>query len=237
MAAGRLKWDQDGKRTYESGIQNMVLFVQNPDGTYGNGVAWSGVTAFNENPSGAEPTKNYADNSVYGILISPEEFGATLEAFDSPEEFDICDGTAELSTGVSVTAQARRGFALAYRTEIGNDASENYGYKWHIVYGCKASVTARSHATINESPSMNPCSWTINTTPIEVPGFKKTAHIIINSVRVNDEAKMTAFENYLLGKDAVEADPEQEITGSDATPAMLPTPAKLLELFPATEMG
>lgn len=224
MAAGRLKWDQQGERTFETGIQNMILFPMNDDGSYGAGVAWDGVTSFAENPSGAEATEQYADNTVYAVLMSLEKFGATLEAFKSPVEFDACDGTAAIGKGVSVSQQTRRGFALAYRTEIGNDVTDAFGYKWHIVYGCKAQPSSRTHQTINESPEMDKLSWEIKSTPIAVPGMKNTSKVTINSLVVDDDDKMTAFEDILLGKDAAGDDP--------AVASRLPLPAELKTLFP-----
>lgn len=228
MAAGKLIWDEPEDKLYETGIQNMILFPMNNDGTYGEGVAWNGITAFNENPSGAEATKQYADNTVYAVLISPEQFGATLEAYQSPEEFDECDGTVSVGKGLTIAQQTRKGFALAYRTEIGSDANAGLGYKWHFVYGCKAAPSSRSHQTINESPQMDTLSWEITTTPVAVAGHKPTAHIVVNSVLVDDNDKMTSLETILFGQDA---DAEKSIT---ATASRLPKPEELIAMFPAS---
>ena len=75
----RLTWDDTGKRFYETGVKNGVLYVQE-GGTYPTGVAWNGLTAITESPSGAEPTPLYADDIKYLNLLSNEEFGATIEA-------------------------------------------------------------------------------------------------------------------------------------------------------------
>ena len=52
----KLKWDETGKRVYETGVSQGVLYVQTDEGAYGSGVAWNGLTSVNESPSGAEPT-------------------------------------------------------------------------------------------------------------------------------------------------------------------------------------
>jgi hypothetical protein len=95
----KLVWDQTGERFYETGVKKGVLYIPT-EGVYDRGVAWSGLTAVTESPSGAEATPLYADDIKYLNLLSAEEFGGTIEAYYSPEEFDACDGTATIATGV-----------------------------------------------------------------------------------------------------------------------------------------
>lgn len=195
-----LHWDGVGEKIYEAGVSKGVLFVTTPAGTYGNGVAWTGLTAVNESPSGAEENKHYADNIKYASIFSAEDFGATIEAFQSPKEFDQCDGTAEVAPGVTISQQSRKAFAFSWRTEIGSDIADlgDAGYIIHIAYGCKAQPSEKSRGTVNESPEPTNFSWTVVTTPVNVTGHKPTAHLQINSMNV-DKTKLSAFEQILYG--------------------------------------
>ena len=205
----KLKWDQTGEKFYETGVKNGVLYVytkdkETGDGTYGNGVAWNGLTAVTESPSGAEATPLYADDIKYLNLMSNEEFGATIEAYTYPEEFAQCDGSAAIATGVYIGQQARKTFGLCYKTVIGNDVDNNdYGYKIHIIYGCLASPSEKAYATINDSPEAITFSWEVTTTPVEVEGFKPTASVTIDSTKVPAE-KLAALEAKLYGTESEE---------------------------------
>lgn len=193
-----LTWDQTGEKLYETGVQKGVLYPM--DGAvYGKGVAWNGLTAVNETPSGAESTKLYADDIKYLDIRSAEEFGATIEAYSSPEEFDACDGTAELADGVNIGQQNRKGFGFCYRSTIGNDTEyNNYGYKLHIIYGLTASPSERSYSTVNDSPEAATLSWEVSSTPVNVAGFKPTSIVTINSKKINAEA-LKEIEDALYG--------------------------------------
>ena len=193
-----LTWDQTGEKLYETGVQKGVLYPM--DGAvYGKGVAWNGLTAVNETPSGAESTKLYADDIKYLDIRSAEEFGATIEAYSSPEEFDACDGTASLADGVNIGQQNRKGFGFCYRSTIGNDTEyNNYGYKLHIIYGLTASPSERSYSTVNDSPEAATLSWEVSSTPVNVAGFKPTSIVTINSKKINPEA-LKEIEDALYG--------------------------------------
>ena len=200
----KLVWDEVGKRTYETGVDKGVLYVQDDEGAYGKGVAWNGLTAVNESPSGAEPTPLYADNIKYLELPSKEEYGATIEAYTYPDEFEACDGSAEIGEGVVIGQQSRKVFGLCYRTVKGNDVKNNdYGYKIHLVYGCKAKPAQKNYQTINDSPEAITFSWEVSTTPVEVEGFKATATVTIDSTKVTSE-KLKAIEEALYGTESVE---------------------------------
>ena len=198
-----LTWDQTGEKLYETGVQKGVLYPM--DGAvYGKGVAWNGLTAVNETPSGAESTKLYADDIKYLDIRSAEEFGATIEAYSSPEEFDACDGTASLADGVNIGQQNRKGFGFCYRSTIGNDTEyNNYGYKLHIIYGLTASPSERSYSTVNDSPEAATLSWEVSSTPVNVAGFKPTSIVTINSKKINPEA-LKEIEDALYGTESVE---------------------------------
>ena len=191
-------WDQTGERKYETGISQVALFVQD-NGTYPKGVAWNGVTAISEKPSGAEPTALWANNSKYLTLMSAEELGLTIEAYMSPEEFDECDGTVAATTGVMLAQQTRKAFGLAYKTNIGNDvALADFGYKLHLMYGGLASPSEKGYNTINESPEVNPLSWEVSTTPVSVAGYKPTSLVTIDSTKVDAE-KLAELEAIIYG--------------------------------------
>ena len=226
-----MTWDNTGEKVWEAGVDRGVLYKVN--GTaYGKGIAWNGLTAVNESPSGAEENASYADNIKYASIFSREEFGCTIEAFQSPEEFDECDGMAALAKGVNITMQSRKPFGFSYRTLIGSDVADagDAGYIIHLVYGCKASPSEKNRETINESPEPTGFSWEVTTTPVNVTGHKPTAHLTINSTLV-DAAKLTAFEEIIYGKPAVEADPTNGIEAADAVDARLPLPDEVNRFF------
>ena len=201
----RLTWDNNGERLYETGVKQGVLYPIQTNGSYSNGVAWNGLTAVTESPSGAEPTALYADDIKYLNLISNEEFSATIEAYTYPDEFAECDGSASLADGVTLGQQKRKTFGLCYRTSLGNDVDGNdYGYKLHLVYGCLAAPSEKAYATINDSPEAITFSWEVSTTPVSVAGFKPTSQITIDSTKA-DKAKLAALEDILYGKDGAEA--------------------------------
>ena len=178
----RIVWDKTGERYYETGVKMGVLYPIQEGGVYTKGVAWNGLTAVTESPSGAEATPLYADDIKYLNLISNEEFGATIEAYTYPDEFAECDGSAALSAGVMIGQQARKTFGLCYRTSLGNDVDgSDYGYKLHLIYGCLAAPSEKSYATINDSPEAITFSWEVSTTPVNVNGFKPTSQITIVS--------------------------------------------------------
>ena len=201
----KLTWDNTGERIFETGVKQGVLYPIQSDGKYTKGVAWNGLTAVTESPSGAEATALYADDIKYLNLLSNEEFGATIEAYTYPDEFAECDGSAELATGVMIGQQKRKTFGLCYRTTIGNDVEGNdYGYKLHLVYGCLAAPSEKGYSTINDNPDAITFSWEVSTTPVNVEGFKPTSQITIDSTKA-DPAKLAALEAVLYGGAETEA--------------------------------
>ena len=201
----KLTWDNTGERIFETGVKQGVLYPIQSDGKYTKGVAWNGLTAVTESPSGAEATALYADDIKYLNLLSNEEFGATIEAYTYPDEFAECDGSAELATGVMIGQQKRKIFGLCYRTTIGNDVEGNdYGYKLHLVYGCLAAPSEKGYSTINDNPDAITFSWEVSTTPVNVEGFKPTSQITIDSTKA-DPTKLAALEAVLYGGAETEA--------------------------------
>ena len=200
----KIVWDQTGERLYETGVKRGVLYVQDTGGTYPKGVAWNGLTAVTESPSGAEATPLYADDIKYLNLISTEELGGTIEAYTYPDEFAECDGSASIATGVYIGQQSRKTFGMCYTTTVGNDVDSNaHGYKLHLIYGALASPSEKAYSTINDSPEAITFSWEFSTTPVNVTGFKPTANIVIDSTKATPE-KLAALEKILYGDTDVE---------------------------------
>lgn len=221
----KLFWDQTGERLYETGVKNGVLYPQGDNGAYPKGVAWNGLTAVTESPSGAEANPLYADDIKYLNLLSTEEFGATIEAYTYPEEFEACDGSAEIAEGVTIGQQKRKTFGMAYKTVLGNDTeNNNYGYKLHLIYGALAAPSEKAYATISDSPEAITFSWEVTTTPVAVTGFKPTSHIEIDSTKA-DKSKLEALEAILYGKDPTSDG------GADGTEPRLPLPDEIKTLM------
>lgn len=220
----RLKWDEISERLYETGVQHGVLYPRDANGAYPKGTVWNGLVSVNESPTGAEPNPIYADNIKYLNLMSVEEFEAAIEAYTYPDEFAVCDGSAEIAPGVTAGQQNRKPFGLSYRTEIGNDVDgTDYGYKLHLIYGALASPSEKTYETINDSPDAITFSWDITTTPVPIPGFKPSAALTIDSTKI-DSDKLKTLEDILYGKDAVgEEEPAVE--------ARLPLPAEIITLI------
>ena len=213
----KLIFDEVGKRFYETGVSKGVLFVQNEAGAYPTGVAWNGLTAVNESPSGAEANDQFADNMKYLSLTGAESFEGTIEAFYSPSEFDVCDGMIEVAAGVNAHQQNRKAFGFAYQSIIGNDIKQNdYGTKLHLLYGCKAAPTERANATVNDSPEPANPSWSITSTPVDVPGHRPTSILTIDSTKATP-AKWQALLDIIYG--------------TELTVPYLPTPAQVIELM------
>jgi hypothetical protein len=214
-----LLWDQDGERLYETGVDKVVLYIPNNLGVYAAGYAWNGVTAITASPSGAEATKSYADNRVYANVVSVEEFGATLEAFTYPDEFEACQGAVSPVPGLTISQQNRQTFGLSYRSLIGNDlVGTDFGYKINLVYGALAAPSEKANNTVNESTELMAMSWELTTTPIEIPGFRPSAKLTIDSTTL-EPAKLAEIEDLLYG--------------TSAGTATLPKPSAILALLDA----
>lgn len=219
----KLVWDAAGSRIYETGDDHAVLYVQDATGAYPKGVAWNGITAVTQSPSGAESNPLYADNIKYVDLRSAETFGGTIEAYTYPDEWAECDGSAEVAPGVFAGQQSRKPFGFSYRSMLGNDTElDQHGYKLHLIYNATAAPSEKGYQTVNDSPDAITFSWEISTTPINIEGFKPTSEITLDSTKVDSE-KLKALEAILYGTD--EAD------------ARLPLPDEIVKLFKKTATG
>lgn len=231
-------WDAVGTRLYSTGIDQVALYLQNLDGSYKNGVPWNGVSSVSESPSGGESTKIYADNMTYLDLTSKEEFGATIEAYTTPEEFDLCDGTAAIDDipGLKIYQQVRQKFGLVYRTKIGNDtAGENYGFAIHIVWNCKASPSERSYSTTNDSPEAASMSYTITTTEQGVKfgdtSYRPLSHFTLDCTQLNGNIDST-------GKPSAKVQALLDtLYGTSSTEPTLPTPEQVIAILKGEANG
>lgn len=223
----RVEWDKTGEKVYETGVDHGMLYLKEdpyseeamsramrktngrvaaPPG-YTFGVPWNGLVSVNDNPSGAEANKHYADNIPYLTLMSAEDLGATIEAFTYPTQFEVCEGRRTMNKGIMVGQQDREMFAFSYRTKVGNDEEgDNFGYKLHLYYGCLASPSGRNYQTINESPEPLTFSWEVTTTPINIPGFKPSASITLDTTQMDEAgfAILKKVEDILYGTDTEE---------------------------------
>lgn len=207
----KLTWNDVGKRYYELGVDRGVLYVDDI------GYAWNGLVSVEENPSGGSARAYYIDGVKYLNRAEREEFEATISAFYSPPEFDICEGRVTLRRGLLATQQRRKPFGFSYRSGIGNDLNPEVGYKIHIVYNALATPSSsRSYSTQNDSPEAPLLSWNITTTPSKIPGAAYSAHLEIDTTTAPPYA-VTTLENILYG--------------DETAPARLPTPDELVAMF------
>jgi len=213
----KMTWHGTGEREIEAGVSEVALFPMGANG-YEKGVAWNGVTAINENPSGADITDLYADNIKYASMRSAEKFGFTIEAYTYPDEWAECDGSKEAETGVFLGQQPRKAFGLVYKTNVGDEAHPGMdkGFKLHIIYNSTAAPSGRGYTTINDNPDAISFSWEADSTPVAVTDHKATSEITIDSTKA-DADKLTDLLNTIYGTD-----------GQSATEPTLPSPDQVL---------
>lgn len=216
----RLIWDAVGEKFYEMGTKMGVLYPMNNDGSYDNGVAWNGLTAVTESPSGAEETKLYADDIKYASLRSAEEYAYTIEAYTYPEEWEPCDGSAHVAAGVTIGQQKRKAFGFSWVTTKGNDVSDEVGQKIHVAWNSTASPSEKSYATINDSPDAITFSWECSASPVNVTGHRPSCHMEIDCSKLKEKT-VQAIQDKLWGN-----------TSAEAT---LPTPDELIQLITTSE--
>ena len=226
MAGKQIVWDKTSERLYRTGVDRVVLFPQTTGGAYGQGVGWNGVTKISESPDGGDTTTIYANNNIYLNLVAKENFKGSITAYTYPKEWEACDGSASVLSGATrvqglrITGQTRTPFGLAYRTLIGNDtAGTDHGYEIHLVYNATAGVSSQDYQTVNDSPEALELSWDFSTLPVDVPGAKPSAHLVISSLTAN-ATKLRELETKLYG--------------SETTAPALPTPAEVITLLGGT---
>lgn len=215
-----LVFDDTGNKRFETGVKKGVLYPLNTgNGLYDTGYSWNGLTEVKEKPAGASSNKQYADNILYLNLLSAETFSGEISAFTYPDQFGLCDGTAEPASGVTVGQQSRATFGLSYRTEIGNDVSSDLGYKLHLVYGALASPSEKDYSTINDSPNAVAFTWAFDCTGASSSTYGTTSLLTIDSTKV-DATALGDLEDFLYG--------------TSGTNPSLPPPDSVLALFTGT---
>jgi hypothetical protein len=208
----RVIWNAMGQRFFETGVDRGVLYVDALPG-----VAWTGLISVSESPSGGDSRPYYVDGVKYLNLATAEEFEATINALANPPEFGPCDGTMSIQNGLFVTQQPRKSFGLSYRTRLGNDVDgADYAYKIHLVYNALAAPSQRSNNSLGGEISPTSFSWAITTRPPAITGYKRTAHLVIDS-NLTDPGVMTEVEDLIYG--------------SEANQPQLPTPDELIAIF------
>ena len=216
----RLIWDAIGEKFYEMGTKMGVLYPMNNEGTYENGVAWNGLTAVTESPSGAEETKLYADDIKYASLRSAEDYGFTIEAYTYPPEWEPCDGSAQVATGVTIGQQKRKAFGFSWVTTVGNDVTDEAGQKIHVVWNSTASPSEKNYATINDNPDAITFSWECSSSPVNVANHRPTSHLEINCAKLKEKTVKAI---------------QDKLWGGESTEATLPTPDELIALVTTNE--
>lgn len=221
-----MNWDTIGERIFEAGLDRGVLYTAKEADPYGKGAAFNGLTEMTEKPGGAELTDLWADNIKYASIRAAETFSATMGAYTYPPEFEECDGSVEAAKGVYIGQQTRKPFGFSYRSMIGNDQHDgaDLGYKIHLLYGMSAQPSERARNPINESPDATTFSWELDSTPVNVPNYKPTSHLTIDSTKA-DAAKLAELEKILYGT------PSGENGTPAAVDARLPLPAEVIEMM------
>lgn len=216
----RLIWDAVGEKFYEMGTKMGVLYPMNNEGSYDNGVAWNGLTAVTESPSGAEETKLYADDIKYASLRSAEEYAYTIEAYTYPEEWEPCDGSAHVAAGVTIGQQKRKAFGFSWVTTKGNDVSDEVGQKIHVAWNSTASPSEKSYATINDSPDAITFSWECSASPVNVTGHRPSCHMEIDCSKLKEKTVKAI---------------QDKLWGTETAGATLPIPDELIQLITTSE--
>lgn len=192
----KLDWGVAGTRFYEAGIDRGVLYLAGE-----TGVPWVGLTSVEESPTGGEAKAYYIDGVKYLNISSAEEFEATLTAYTYPTEFGVCDGTARVRPGLSVTQQRRKSFNFSYRTKVGNDLTGlDHGYKIHLIYNVLAAPSGKSYSSTSDSTEVADFSWSLTTRPAVMTGYKRSAHVVIDS-RETAPVHLQMIEDILYGSD------------------------------------
>lgn len=211
-----LVWHQPGEKTYESGLDRGVFFHEGAQGH-----AWNGLVSVDQDVSGGEVNQYYFDGRKYLDFVYSEDFQATLTAFSVPPLFHECEGEIEIAAGLFATHQPRKTFAFSYRTGLGNDLEgDDYGYNLHLVWGATASPSSRSHTTRSDNVELATRQWTIDCVPPDNTTFKPTAHLKVNSLRVNP---------------SILQEIEDAIYGTALTASYMPTQEQVVALFQVVE--
>ena len=213
----KLVWNEPDKKLFESGLDRGVLYLQGPSVNW-PGVAWNGLISVNKT-SGRAITPVHFDAQVVSNTVSMGAFSGSLTAMTYPDEFATYEGDLELRSGVYLTDQMPKVFCLSYRTLIGDGIlGVEAGYKLHIVYNLMAVPQDKEYTTHSENPEAMELSWDLAAVPPSALGHRPTAHIILDSTRINSSLLRTV---------------ETIIYGDAAMPAYLPPFEELMSILTA----
>lgn len=179
-------------RLYETGLDRGVFYPR-----VGPGEAWNGLVSIEDNSSSGELSSRYMDGVKTRFRRRSEEFSGSIRAYTYPETL--------------YDPLGRDPFGLSYRTMKGQNST------LHLVYNVVISPAGISH----QQSETDLFSWNFWTTPSEVPGFRPSAHLMIDTADAYSWT-IEALEDLLYG--------------SDVNTAQLPTPAQVLELFDANSI-
>jgi len=191
-----LIWDRVGTRVYETGLDRGVLYL--PDGS---AVPWNGLTSVIEKFD-KDSSPVYYDGMKINDLVVLGDFSASMKAVTYPDEFTELEGLGKRRRGLFYGDQPPQSFGLCYRTQVGNDLEGDVsGYKIHIIYNVTAFPSDKTYASLTADPSLVEFEWRITAVPEEVPGFRPTAHVILDS-RDFDPWLLEELEAMLYGDTA-----------------------------------
>lgn len=203
---GRLNWDGIGKKEYSYGVSKGVLYLYDSAKDKWVGQVWNGLIKVVESPEGGEVKKNYSDNIVYSSIRSAERFKGTIEAYTTPKKWGECIGNKQIFPGMKLSGQARKPFCLVYREEVGNDRNSEYAYRIHVIYNAMAKAKQTDRKTKTNTVDVTTLSYEFTCTPVSVPGYKATSHLIIDGRALqNDIARLKVLEMIIYG--TAEKDP------------------------------
>lgn len=200
-----LVWDQTTDRRYASGVSRGVFY---PLG--GAGLVWDGLLEVEESEVDGVLSTYYLDGIRYLAVAEPGDYQAKVTALFAPAEFAPYEGLRSPIPGFFLTRQPKQRFNFSYRTEMGED------YKIHLLYNVLATPTTMAWETIGEVITTSSFEWEFDATPVIIPGFRPSAHFVIDSSSTPPEV-LSDFEDLLYG--------------TDVAPAAFPTTEQLLELF------
>ena len=229
----KLTWDEDGERWYSNGISKGFICVhgENPNNVvvkahtgcwfdYGETIKhgacrhpWSGLISVNMADEGGESSGVYADDQKYLNLTSSEQCKFTIEAYQSPEAFDACDGTLNILNGLGFYEQPRKKFDFGFFTKLSNDLGQDtikigtsvipLG-QYHIFYNCTATPSDRQYNSMTDTPEAMTLSWDVTTEPMRFqvttrltnsgilePVEISTSHIVIDTRKLANATNPT----------------------------------------------
>lgn len=189
-----VEWDKSGDRIYQTGVDHGVLYLKD-----GRVVPWNGLTSVDDG-SNADLKSYYLDGIKILDHVTPGDFVGKISAFTYPDEFEEVIGAPDLAPGLTFYEQRSKSFNLSWRTRIGNDLDENYGYKIHLLYNVLAIPDSHSFESIQERINAPEFSWALSGTPPigTIDGIRPTAHVSIDSTKIQVDI-LEYIEDVLYG--------------------------------------